>query len=531
MDNNRVVFVTLNQVDNLGIGYLSAALSENGYEPFIIDIQNGREEIPKILKRLKPKVVGFSIIFQYHILEFKKLINYLRNEGIDCHFTAGGYYASLRYKKLFEIIPALDSIVRFEGEYTLIELVNCICSGTDWRYIKGIALNKDNKIIANPLRQVETDLDKLPLPFRSLLKVYAFGKRTATLVAGRGCVNNCSFCNTREYFKQSSGPIKRLRKPEKVVSEMELLFNKDDCSVFLFEDDDFPVKTSKGSDWITEFCEELVRKNLKDKIMWKINCRPDEIDYATFLMMKKHGLYLVFLGLDDGTDTGLARLNKQMTVRKSLEGIKILKRLEIGFDYGFMLFQPSSTYDSINDNLDFLRQICGVGYTSVTFLKLMPYFDTRIEEELRKEGRIKGRLGFLNYDFLDESLNSYYEFVTTCLMKWIRDIDGLVNISKWAKIYISVFTHYYKITPEASEIFHEIKKNVAESNQLILDIMKELAVLFESGKYNKSNYNELENYKKTIRTTHGKYIKQIKNCINELIRIAEYQEVYQIINY
>ena len=116
MDNNRVVFVTLNQVDNLGIGYLSAALSSNGYEPFIIDIQNGREEIPKILKRLKPKVVGFSIIFQYHILEFKKLINYLRNEGIDCHFTAGGYYASLRYKKLFEIILFITYLNQYQPQ-------------------------------------------------------------------------------------------------------------------------------------------------------------------------------------------------------------------------------------------------------------------------------------------------------------------------------------------------------------------------------------------------------------------------------
>jgi methanogenic corrinoid protein MtbC1 len=67
MNKHSVVFVTFNQVDNLGIGYLAAALSENGYKPSIIDIKQGKEEISKTLKRLKPSVVGFSVILQYHI--------------------------------------------------------------------------------------------------------------------------------------------------------------------------------------------------------------------------------------------------------------------------------------------------------------------------------------------------------------------------------------------------------------------------------------------------------------------------------
>ena len=40
-----------------------------------------------------------------------------------------------------------------------------------------------------------------------------------------------------------------------------------------------------------------------------------------------------------------------------MRGIDILKRLEIGFDYGFMLFQPASTFKSINDNLELFKTI------------------------------------------------------------------------------------------------------------------------------------------------------------------------------
>ena len=84
--------------------------------------------------------MGFSVIFQYYIYEFEELISYLRKSGITSHFSAGGQYASMRYEDLFMIIPSLDSIVRFEGEYTFLELVNHIHTGEDWRKIKGIAL-------------------------------------------------------------------------------------------------------------------------------------------------------------------------------------------------------------------------------------------------------------------------------------------------------------------------------------------------------------------------------------------------------
>jgi anaerobic magnesium-protoporphyrin IX monomethyl ester cyclase len=523
MNTHPVAFVAFKEFDNLGVGYLASVLSEAGYEPMIIDFMNGKEEILKILKNQKPLIVGFSVIFQNHIYEFKELISYLREGGINCHFTAGGQYASLRYQELFKLIPSLDSVVRFEGEYTLLELVNSIHSGTDWKKIRSIAFKSNEKLITNSLRPLEKILDKFPVPQRLPLKEYALDKKFATILAGRGCIHDCLFCNIREFYKQPPGPKKRIRRPEMVVKEMELLHHEKDCSVFLFQDDDFPVRTEKGSEWINRFCLELKNRKLIGKIMWKINCRPDEIDYDSFEMMKNHGLYLVFLGIEDGTDTGLKRLNKHMTVAKSLEGINILKKLEIGFDYGFMLFQPSSTYMSINDNLDFLREICGDGYSAVTFLKMLPYFETRIEKELRNEGRLKGKPGFLDYDFHDESLSHYYDFITICLMDWLRDTDGLLNISKWARNYISVFLHYFELTPEVPLISKELKNTISESNLFLLDTLKDLATIFESGKFNSANYKELDRYRDDIKIKHDHFIELINNSMGKLLHVVDRQ--------
>ncbi|HEY5122823.1 MAG TPA: cobalamin-dependent protein, partial [Ignavibacteria bacterium] len=213
MSKPSVVFVAFEEFDNLGMGYLASVLSKAGYDTRVIDFRSMKEDILKILKRQNPLIVGFSVIFQYHIYEFVDLINYIRERGILCHFTAGGHYASLKYEELFELIPSLDSIVRFEGEYTLLDLITCIHAGTDWKNVLGIAYKNNGKIIANPLRPLEKDLDKFPFPLRSPLTKYALDRKFATILAGRGCVNNCSFCHIREYYKQSSGPYKRIRKP------------------------------------------------------------------------------------------------------------------------------------------------------------------------------------------------------------------------------------------------------------------------------------------------------------------------------
>ena len=530
MSGKPVVIVAFEEFDNLGVRYLASMLSEGGYEPEVVDFRDGKEKILTLIKKLKPLVVGFSVIFQYHLYEFQELINFLRKADVKSHFSAGGQYASLRYRDLFDYLPTIDSIVRFEGEYTFLELVNHIYNGTDWRKIKGLAFREDGKIIANPLRQPEPDLDKFPFPMRPPLSGYAFGKKFATILAGRGCIHNCSFCNNTEYIKQSLFPFKRTRKPEKVVEEIDFLFREKDCSVFLFEDDDFPLNDRNEPGWINRFCKELEYKKLVGNIIWKINCRPDEVDYKSFRMMKEHGLYLVFLGIDDGTDDGLTTLNKNMTASQSLNGANILKKLDIGFDYGFMLFQPSSTFISVYKNLDFLKQLCADGRAPVKFLKLIPFFGTKVERNLATEGRLKGKPGFLNYDFLDNSLDRYYEVVYEYLMEWINHSEGMVNISEWARNYLSVFSHFYRMNPRVEAIANNVRKSVADSNLFLLDTMKNLAIIFESGKLDSTKHTDLDVYKENIKKNHDYYKNQIIKSIEELGHIAEAQSLKQLIN-
>lgn len=525
MNHKSVVFVAFEERENLGIGYMHANLSGAGYRVSIVDFRKDKAAILRELLEQDPLVVGFSVIFEYHLYDFQELIAYLRKKGLQSHFTAGGHFASLRPADLSEIVPGLDSMVRFEGEHTMLDLADHLQPGADWRKTMGISYMENGELVNNQLRPLEPDLDKFPFPFRPELKDFALDKKYATLIAGRGCIYNCVFCDVQKFYGQPPGPVKRIRNPAKVVDEMEFLYKEHDCSVFLFQDDDFPVKVNRKMDWVEEFCRELRDRDLTGKIMWKINCRPDEVDRDLFEFMRQHGLFKVYLGIEDGTDAGLLKMNKRLSASDNHKGIQIIKDLGIGLDYGFMLFQPSTTYSSLNENLDFLDQICSDGYMSVVFLKMKPYLETKIEKELREAGRLKGRPGLLDYDFLDSSMNDLFAFVSEHFHTWFFDPKGINNASKWAFNYLAVFHHYHGSLAETDRLSDNLKIQLTEANRFVIDTMKQLSAHFESGNYTLENDNVLNKYSSSIENKHNSIVEELARIVRKIDVISLTKEV------
>jgi radical SAM superfamily enzyme YgiQ (UPF0313 family) len=305
-----------------------------------------------------------------------------------------------------------------------------------------------------------------------------------------------------------------------VVKEMKYLTDKKDCSVFIFHDDDFPVKSTKIHDWTERFCRELQRTGISKTILWKINCRTDDIEEKSFSLMKKNGLFLVFLGLEDGTNSGLKQLNKQLNVEDNIRAINTLKKLKIGFDYGFMLFQPSTTFSSLNENLIFLRQVCSDGYTPVTFLRLIPLYETRVEKDLKESGRLIISDHGSDYHFHEESMNSYYRFIMSCIHEWQNSGEGVEIISKWARNYCLIYDHYFEVSRDGARLCRRIKKIIAESNLYLLDRLKKAADVFEHGNEKKEALF-LKEFKPDIELKHHYFREEIINTMAELVSIVE----------
>jgi radical SAM superfamily enzyme YgiQ (UPF0313 family) len=479
---------------NLGLGYLASVLREHGYSVSVVDIEQNPKKILRAARKVNPVLIGFSLIFQFYIDRYWELLHLLRKGGIDCHFTMGGHFPSLSYWQTLELIPELDSVVRFEGEMTLLELADALGTGQDWKDIHGIAYRRDGEIIKTEARPLIEDLDRLPYPERNYKPGAVLGRSIMPILASRGCARTCSFCSIHTFYRAAPGRIVRTRKPAEVVREMRILHEERGISVFLFQDDDFPLFGTVWRRWANEFVDELHRNNLPGKVIWKMNCRADAVERELFIRMRDAGLYLVYMGLESGSEQGLETLHKQITVEQNIRAVNLLKSIGLMFEYGFMLLDPSSTFESVRENLNFLRTILADGCLPVTFCRMLPYDGTPIKDELARTGRLRGDICNPDYDFLDPRLSEFYEGLTNVLSLdgWIHSLKAVTNQLGWAWHEVATIERLFPALPGMFEYKETLRRITKTSNDLLLRVVEDLSYVYSDGRENRWDPDEIE---------------------------------------
>ena len=484
MNQRPVMLVGFQNQGNLGLGYLAAVVRRHGYTVHVVDIEQDPEEILRIARELNPILIGFSLIFQFFIDRYAALLYLFRNNGIDCHFTMGGHFPSLSYEQTLELVPELDSVVRFEGETTLIELVDAVSTGKDWREIHGIAYRSENGVTLTKPRALLEDLDQLPYPDRDYEPEAVIGRSIMPILASRGCARTCSFCSIHTFYRAAPGRIVRTRKPAEVVREMTMLHEERGTTIFLFQDDDFPLFGQVWRRWANEFVDELERTGLSKKVIWKMNCRADAVDRDLFIRMRDAGLYLVYMGLESGSEQGLETLHKQITVEQNLRAVETLKSIGLMFEYGFMLLDPSSTFESIRENISFLRTILADGCLPVTFCRMLPYDGTPIKDELVRTGRLRGDVCNPDYDFLDPRIGEFYEALTNLvsLTGWIHGLKAVTSQLGWAWHEVATVERLFPVLPGMEEYKETLRDITKRSNDLLLRVVEDLSYQFSDNR-------------------------------------------------
>lgn len=478
MENNTniqpidALFIGFESTENLGLRSITANLEKEGFRAALEPFKPGDPaDVINAVKRYSPRLVGFSIIFQFTLNEFSELVAILRKSGVKAHFTVGGHFPSLRPKEILDALPQVDSVVRFEGEFTVVELLRKLSHPELWHSIDGLAFRRDSEIVLNKPRELIHDLDSIPPPSRSQPQLLTRGIRAAPMLASRGCLFNCSFCSIRQFYGFPPGRLKRTRKPEVVAAEMQNLHELYGVKFFNFRDDDFSARSPKQRKWVEEFLKELKKSGLAGRVKWKISCRVDDVDKDLFLRYRDYGLIAVFLGIESGNPTGLKTLNKKVTVEQNLEGIETLKEIGLAFNMGFMLFDPDSTIETVKENIDFLRQVTGDGTCPVNFCKMLPYAGTPIEKRLQEEGRLKGTLSQPDYDFLDPRLDLYALF--TAKVFRFRNFDPLGLVSRLENVlFDKALAQAFEDAPWVKEYEKALRELTAQANAAALETLE-----------------------------------------------------------
>jgi radical SAM superfamily enzyme YgiQ (UPF0313 family) len=469
-----VLLVGYENHENLGLRSIMAYLLQEGYRvalaPFFPGMNDG---VLEAVRRHRPRVIGFSLIFQYAIEQFGALMSTLRAAGVNAHLTAGGHFPSLRPEETLSLLPELDSVVRFEGEQTLAELIDRLDRPGEWHRIQGLTFRREGSVVVNPARPLIADLDRLPPVYRDEPREAGRGIPMAAMLASRGCLFDCSFCSIRQFYAGASGPRRRVRTPAGVAAEMRALFEEKGVRFFAFQDDDFAAHSARERAWLGDFLRELRVAGLQGRIRWKISCRVDDLQPSLLEDMIAHGLMAVYLGVESGSVTGLRSLNKRVTVEQNLAAVEMLKQHDVALAVGFMLFDPSSTFDTIRENLTFLRQVGWDGYFPVNFCKMLPYAGTPIEEQLRRTERLRGTLADPDYGFLDPLLDAYAFLVQRIFAKRNFAPDGSVALLQRADFDERLARSFAGGKP-ATGVGEEVARLAARSNRSVVDTLDAL---------------------------------------------------------
>ena len=369
---------------SLGIGYMAAVLEKNGYDVDVLDasaLELTYDEIGEEILKRNPDIVSISALTPTIGVALDSA-DKIKQVKPDTVVVLGGYHPTFEYKSVLEE-PSVDVVVRGEGEYTLLELVQTIESGGDLSSVAGLAFidENDDEITLTADRPIIKDLDELPFPAFHLFpmdkyKILNITTNVATIITTRGCPMQCSFCSSAALH----GNHLRRRSYENVCDEIELRLKEQNIDTIAFMDDTFTLNKK----FVRNFCEEIKRRNLK--FWWGCTSRVDTLDEELLQIMKDAGCITIFIGVESADQQMLEKMNKNITISKTESAFRLARKVGIRTIASCVIGMPEDTKKTIKQTIDFVKKL---NPNYALYSLATPYPGTMFYNETFKKNLIK----------------------------------------------------------------------------------------------------------------------------------------------
>ena len=434
--------------DGLGVGYLTAVLREAGFSVLVLDafiFYFDQKDIVHCVIQIDPKILGISL---HSFADYRQCISIFDDIARlkpDIYRVIGGEHATFLANDILERHPNVDAIVIGEGEETFKEIASAVLSGKLVDKIAGAVVRRrsDDTIIDGGARQAIKDLDQIPHPHRDIVETaIRMGRPVAiSMLTGRGCTNNCTFCTAHKFLRLGGGEVWRRRKPKAVVQEMEEIIQlymhfPGVHPMIQFQDVIFLGTSKKARKWTEKFLDELNRRQIT--ISYFFMTRPESIiaNHDLLPLLAKSGLTSVEIGIESGVDRLLQAYNKQNSIAVTKLALNLLQSHGICYDAsGFIMFDPRITFNELRTNALFLLEIGHARWDRyATRLQVFP--GTVIRKQLTSEGLFKGDAKLddvYSYHFQDPLVAKVAAHV------WIYDdsVNTLDSLLRTAKLNLT----------------------------------------------------------------------------------------------
>jgi radical SAM superfamily enzyme YgiQ (UPF0313 family) len=319
----------------------------------------------KRIEEFQPDLIGISVIFGASF-SYAKSVGIAIKELFPKVVTVGGGVHITGIANDEDVSVFCDFVSLFESEYHFLGLIKYL--NNQQNYLKGIVVNNESLIRnkGDVLPDIERPerLDDIPAPDFGAVDLgnyYKYGILSAeqttsrdipkaTMLTSRGCVGNCKFCSVRSF----NGIMVRAHSPERVLNEIDTLYNEFGIGHIDFVDDDFTHNRKR----INAILDGLIERHYL--LTWSLanGVRVGTLTEEILDKMVKSGCTYFSIGIESGNQNILKEMRKPLTIELLRRKIPLLHKYnEIYYRANFMVGFPGETLEQMENTFSLAEEI------------------------------------------------------------------------------------------------------------------------------------------------------------------------------
>jgi anaerobic magnesium-protoporphyrin IX monomethyl ester cyclase len=338
---------------SLGLGYLAAVLEQAGYHVAILDMQAERmrgADLSRYIAAQHPRLVGISTVVKTY-KNGLRAAQVIKAAAPETKVIVGGPHATFLIEETLNC-PAVDVLVRYEGEETILELMQHFDTGQPaLDQIRGIAYRDEDQLIETEARPLLAELDQLPFPARHLFRLDRY-TQPGILITARGCGSQCVFCAASTLYPQ---PRYRTRSPQRVVDEIEELVERYNLTSLFIADDTFTLWPKRA----IEICDLLLARNLK--VQWTCEARINTMTPQLAAKLVEAGCTGVNFGVETGNPEIMQQIRKGIQLSQVESVVHQTQAAGLDVVCSFIIGFPQDTPQTVQQSIALARHLEELG--------------------------------------------------------------------------------------------------------------------------------------------------------------------------
>ncbi|MFO1464228.1 MAG: radical SAM protein [bacterium] len=365
-----------------------------------------------------PDLIGISSLFSPYYREVLETARAIKR-SLAVPILLGGSHVSADPLGMLGD-PAVDFVIRGEGERPFLEFLRAWRSGADWARVPNLGWKRGGECLLNPMLE-NFPLDALPPPdfgdFR--LETYRHGGRPlAFLVTSRSCPHRCSFCSVHTTF----GLEYRRHSVERVIQEIRQRY-AEGYRVLDFEDDNLTFYREE----MLELCDRIVREfpdgDLQLLAMNGISYL--SLDAELLARMRRAGFTHLNLSLVSSDLSVREATKRPHTVKKYLEVVEEAFRLGFRIVSYQILGLPQESLDSMVQTLVFAARLPVLLGASMFYLTPNSPLARQGGQPLSPKNNFTSRLTAMAIETPHASREDIYTlFLTTRILDFLKSLPA-----------------------------------------------------------------------------------------------------------